>query len=227
MARFVGLAIEELEVELVACVDVAAAVGALAQSSFALIITDLMLPGESGLGLLQRLRDTPLLRGEALVTVFSAGLNTETRAELANYPVWRMLSKPISVTALIACVEDALHGINVATPVPQEASLGAQDTGDAQQAAIRDHFAGDAELFRDYRQACLAQFGRDIECGDAACATQDLQALRRLAHSLKTVLLTLGEPEAGAIAAELEHSAAAGDAPAALAGWWRLRARLA
>lgn len=232
VARFVGLAIEDLPIDLTVCADVASALVALKEAPCFLIITDLMLPGESGLDLVKRLQADKALLGEALIVVYSAGLNTQSRAELAAYPIWRMLSKPVSVGDLTACVQDALSAVlaipsgpvapvSVAAPIAQAHSLRPEKEADA----ITAHFGGDAELFDEYREACLGQFLHDIATGDLAVATSDWAALTRLAHSLKTVLMTLGDPEGSAVAAELERSAAA-SAVLATKGWHQLRRHL-
>jgi HPt (histidine-containing phosphotransfer) domain-containing protein len=59
-----------------------------------------------------------------------------------------------------------------------------------------------------------------------ALAAADLPALRRLAHSLKSVLQTLGHDAASAQARQLEADAAAGRSEAAQQGWARLGAAL-
>ncbi len=91
--------------------------------------------------------------------------------------------------------------------------------------AIAEHFEGDVALYLEFRASCLAQFPLDAATGDAACHAGDAQALRRLAHALRTVLLTLGRAEASALAGELEHQAEAG-AGDLVALWQRLRGEL-
>ena len=51
-------------------------------------------------------------------------------------------------------------------------------------------------------------------------------SVRRLAHSLKSVLITLGLDDDGALARALEQAAAEGQADAAADLWPRLRAQL-
>jgi CheY-like chemotaxis protein len=74
--RFVELALEDLPVELLTCADATTARELLRQGPVALLITDLMMPGESGFELLASLMADPALRGGALLAVFSAGLAT-------------------------------------------------------------------------------------------------------------------------------------------------------
>ena len=93
--------------------------------------------------------------------------------------------------------------------------------------AITTHFGGDAQLFTTYRAVCLKQFAADVQTGDAAALAQDWPALRRLAHSLATVLLTLGRPQDSLVARALEDAAAVADTATCSSGWSDLRHRLA
>ena len=76
--------------------------------------------------------------------------------------------------------------------------------GGARGQAWQEYFEGKRERFDASRGACLDQFRQDVREGDAASAAGDLQALRRVAHSLKSVLLTLGYPHMSAQARALE-----------------------
>ena len=89
---------------------------------------------------------------------------------------------------------------------PDAAAVAYELTGSGivvEQATVERHFAGDRALFLAYRASCVAQFTNDLRQGDDACARADAPALRRLAHSLKSVLLTLGQPEASERARQL------------------------
>lgn len=220
--RLVELALEGLPIELVPCASAPAARAVLREREAALLITDLMMPGETGVDLLRSLQADAGLRGSARLAVFSAGLDPARRAELQALGVWRLLDKPVSTLALEACVCDALSleadaGVD-APPVP------ADDDADAQAAAA--HFGGDMALFRAFRDGCLAQFPLDRAAGDAACATGDGAALRRVAHNLKSVLRLLGLEPASRLAARLEQAAADADAVTAHALWASLRDEL-
>ncbi|MCP5287365.1 MAG: Hpt domain-containing protein, partial [Burkholderiaceae bacterium] len=93
-------------------------------------------------------------------------------------------------------------------------------------AAIAAHFGGDATLYRAFRASCLQQFPADLREGDAAVASDDAPRLRRVAHSLKSVLLLLGEEDASATARRLEHAAEAADWPACHGPWQAVSIRL-
>jgi CheY-like chemotaxis protein len=222
--RFVALALEDLPIALVACADAAAARAALRDGPAALLITDLMMPGESGFELLASLAADPALRGGARLAVFSAGLNAATRARLASLDVWRELDKPVSVAALEACVADALalpppttEAPTPAPATPPDAALSA-----AERAVVADGFGGDLALFLAFRRHARQQFAADRQALAAALAAADWPALRRQAHSLKGALATLGDDTGRALARALEDAAEAADAAACQTAWPRL-----
>lgn len=225
LRRFVAMALEDMPVELVSCAAVAPALDELRRGPFCLVLTDLMMPGASGFDLLAQLRREPGLIGPAKVAVLSAGLTPAVREQLTDGPVWRLLSKPVSVVALVACVEDAIAEAPTPSASPDAAQPGAEDA-DARAHAVREYFAGRQELFDAYRVACLAEFARDLQSGDAALAAGDAQALRRLAHSLKSVLQMLGHPGLSAMARALEASSQSGLPGPAQAQWAELRSGL-
>lgn len=91
---------------------------------------------------------------------------------------------------------------------------------------IDRHFEGDHALYSEYKALCLAQFPLDIQAGDTACATGDAPALQRLAHSLKTVLRSLGHDTLSDLASAIEQQAAQGAMGPAQHLWRQLRAEL-
>jgi CheY-like chemotaxis protein len=214
--RYVAMALEDFDVDLVACPDVSQALRALHEAPAALVISDLMMPGDSGFVLLERLAQDPALKAGARVAVFSAGVTASVREQLQALGVWRILPKPIALAALQACVQDALSS---GTGAPAEAPA-------LQGDVVAEHFGGDAALFASYRAMCLLQFPVDVKAGDDAAARLDNQALRRLAHSLKTVLRTLGHPGPGETAQAIEQSVESGALEDAWREWPRLRAAI-
>ncbi|KPF50150.1 hypothetical protein IP87_10645 [beta proteobacterium AAP121] len=245
--RLVALALDGLPLELLSCADGAAALALLQTGPVQVLVTDLMMPGVSGLELLQRLAREPALRQGAELVAFSAGIDAATRQQLQSLGVHRMLSKPVSLKALEDVVMEAVTNSAArmapaaqapaelqadATPaaVPGPAAGDAPAPGHAAPAdearAIANHFGGDAGLFHAFRQSCLPQFGADRAEGDAAWARADAPAVRRLAHSLKSVLATLGHTRAAAWARAVESAAAAGSLAQAQDAWQALRATL-
>ncbi len=228
LRRFVSMALEDQPLQLQEVDSVAAALQALAAQPAHLIITDLMMPGESGLDLLRHLQQQPALGAGARVVVMSAGLNAEMREQLPALGAWRLLHKPVSLADLLACVQDglapaaagALANASVPTPVGPAALSGAQED------AIQHYFGGQRALFLAYLEACHTQFPRDAEMADQAVRSGDAAALQRVAHSLKSVLLTLGHATISERARALEHRCAAGLDPQAVAMWQALRTEL-
>lgn len=241
--RFVGMALEDLPVEVLACADAAAAREALRQGPVALLITDLMMPGESGFDLLASLVADPALRGGALLAVFSAGLNAATRSRLEGLDVWCELDKPVSVQALEDCVAQAVArqpapprppaagaesaGESGGESASESTSESATDFSTAERHAIRDLFGGDAGLFRAFRDQALPQFVHDRHALAAALQAADWPAVHRQAHSLKGALATLGDTAGRTLAHALESAAAAPDIAACRQAWPALDQHLA
>ncbi|MGP3506816.1 response regulator [Paracidovorax citrulli] len=235
VARFVSMALEILPVAVETCPCVESALAWLRHHRAALVITDLMLPGESGMALLRQLQAEPALAAGARIVVLSAGLDHAVRQELAACGAWRALDKPVGVAALERCVQEALAdvplssgeaGAAAAAGAPHSPDVAGSAAATAESTAIQEYFSGDAALFHAYRAACLAQFGRDAAEGDRALRSRDLAALRRLCHSLSSVLRTLGRTEDGALAREAELAARDGRHEAARDLWLALSRRL-
>lgn len=196
--RYVVLALEDEGLERIdEAGTLAAALDRLRNDSYDVVLTDLMLPDGHGTDLLEALRDDPGLRGGARLVAFSAGIASSMRQRLCDLGVEQILEKPVSLQALI-------DGVRTLSPTPAgESPL----SGDPEAAAIESHFGGQRSLFLEFREASQRQFAADVEHGDGLLSGEDTQALRRLAHSLKSVLRLLGRPEAAARAAALEDAA--------------------
>jgi CheY-like chemotaxis protein len=235
LQRFVQLALEDFEIELLTVGSVDAGLAELARAPAALVLTDLMLPDRSGFELIEALAAQPALRAGARLAVFSAGLTPSTRERLERPEVWRLLSKPCGLAELEACVRDALAAEVVVPAPPSALELTPEPTPEAddagppqarQAAAIAEHFGGNTPLYHAFRASCLQQFRADMAEGDQALAGGDAPALRRLAHSLKSVLLSLGHDQEAALAKALELAGEQADTAAMRALWPRLRTAL-
>lgn len=225
LRRFAQMALEDMPLDLITCDRVSTAVQVLQEGPVQIIVTDLMMPGESGLGLLQRLKEQPALRGQARVVVLSAGLTPARREELVHMDVWCLLDKPVSVVQLMACINEGLAPASPTKPPATAAQepLPANAARAHAQAAIEEYFAGNGALYRAYRATCLTQFVHDVHNGDTAAAAHDLVALRHLAHNAKSVLRMLGYPALSTQAHCLEEDCTKGRSAEALAGWQALR----
>lgn len=219
--RFVRMALDPLAIDVVPCGTLAQARQALEAGPAAVVLTDLTLPDGSGMELLAWMRARPgAAQGACRAVVFSGGIDPSTQRKLDALQVWRVLHKPGSVGALMACVSDALDSV-AAAPAAAHAQA---EAGPARRPdPVVEFFAGNTALYNAYRQTCLARLPDDLAAGDRAAALADCTALRHVAHNLKSVLTLLGEAEAAQRARATEEQAAAGASAAAVLAWRRLR----
>lgn len=229
IARFVTLALEGMPLTLVSCSSAEQAQSLLQSQPFALLITDLMLPGASGVELIEWLRSSPQAGCSAVV--FSAGVRADVALRLEQLQVWGVLRKPVSVAQLVDCVESVLAAQPAGSPAPASvqaagADMPADMPADGGPAAVSSYFGGDAALFHSYRASCLAQLPDDVALGENLLAARDAAALRRLAHNLKSVLRLLGHEQASGLAQTLEQACLASDWAGATDAWRQLGAAL-
>ncbi len=217
MRRFVQVALEPLDMDLVHCATVAEAKTALSDRTTRLVITDLNLPDGTGLELLAWIKESPSPQlSSCICVVFSGDIQPVIAKTLKSLAVWRVLNKPTSVGALVSCVTEAL---SIQAGEQAEAPFERQDP-------VWEFFGGNRTLFETYQRACLAQFPQDLQDGDAADRAQDATALRRVAHNLKSVLAMLGEACAAQWARDTEEWAACRQIESMHAGWLVLRKRI-
>lgn len=237
IARFVTLALEGMPLNLVSCASAEQAQSLLQSQPFALLITDLMLPGASGVELIEWLRSSSQAGCSAVV--FSAGVRADVALRLEQLQVWGVLRKPVSVAQLVDCVESVLAAQPAGSPAPASVQAAGADVpadmpadmpvdvpADGGPAAVSSYFGGDAALFHSYRASCLAQLPDDVALGENLLAARDAAALRRLAHNLKSVLRLLGHEQASGLAQTLEQACLASDWAGATDAWRQLGAAL-
>ncbi len=192
MQRFVSYALEDFDLVLTCCNSVAQAMHALTQQSFNWILTDLMLPGESGLSFIEKISCMPDQLGSAQIVALSAGIDPVMQDKLTKLGVARQLLKPVSVKTL----QDLFQ--------TDRASAVCGSRTDGRACAIESYFAGQTVLYEKFAHQSRIQFGRDITEADLAIDKKDCAATHNLAHSLKSVLLLLGHTDAHRAAATLE-----------------------
>ncbi len=211
--RFVGMALEDRGLELVEAPALASAFEALRGPPFQLVLCDLMLPDGHGLDLLRALAAPGSPSPQARRVAFSAGVSAAMRVQLQQARVHEVLSKPASLADLQACVARALAAADALAQEPH--------AGGPEDPAGLALFGGDSSLYLAFLAQCRPQFGRDAAAGDLAASQKDLQA-----HSLKSVMLTLGFDSDSLLAARVEAAAAEQRASDAWHLWPALRARL-
>lgn len=224
--RFIALALLGVDADVVEADDVAGALVILGEAPVDLVFTDLTLPGESGLGLIERVTRDPQLGNGARVVVFSGGLHAAMRDQLTALGVWCCLEKPASLGQIEACVRDALNHSDWPDTHMPSGHLSQDGLQPHELAAIETYFDGDRTFYETFRASCIAQFTHDLSEGDRACQNGDAMALRRTAHGLKSVLQTLGYADHSVCAKGLEGTVQQGSWEASVAGWQELRGRL-
>lgn len=179
MQRLIKMAVEDDPVDITICSSVAEAVVLLEQTAFDLVVSDLMLPGESGSSLIHRMFTQPALRKQAELVVLSAGITQQQRAELKELGVNGFLLKPVSMARLRQLL---LNGLR-----EPEASA-AQGSH-----PVTAYFEGNQALFDQFAAHCAIQFEMDCRHGDDADKRQDMSGLYTVAHTLSAALEMLGE----------------------------------
>ncbi len=208
LGEFYCMALEGLPVEPELCHSAEAALEALLARQADVVIVDLILPGLSGRDLLRRVHGDASLRGSARLVAMSGHVDGEIRREMQSLGAWRVLHKPFSMAAFRSCVEGIL-GLFAEGP-SQDSTGDSAAPPHARPGAEAGGFAADEAVLDAFRAACLQQFERDKARGNRAVAARDLADLHRLAHDLRGVLLTLGQPGAAGLAGTLEDMAARG-----------------
>ncbi|MEF8690520.1 UNVERIFIED_CONTAM: response regulator [Comamonas sp. A-3] len=220
ITRFVAIALEDLSLDLVTCTTAEEAQKLIPLSSCALLITDMMLPGASGLQLIEWLRKSSF--SACPVVVFSAGLDCSITEHLEQLSVRRVLRKPVSVKELVTCIATALNA-NVAPSVMHAARTSNVRDMHVEEYAINTYFCGDRELFIEYKAACAVQMSTDLTLGAQHLSSSDSEGLHRLAHNLKSVFRLLGLETASDTARTLEEACKGADWEKVLAHWHLIR----
>lgn len=209
MQRFVTYALEDEPLELTSCSNMAQAIQALEQHPFDWILTDLMLPGESGLHFIEKISSMPELLGSAQIVALSAGIDPAMKKKLTKIGVKRQLLKPVSVKVLQELFQ---------SDVKPDATLNLPDH--AHQHAIETYFDGQIALYEKFVHQSRLQFAQDIVDGDRAVLEKNHIALHNHAHSLKSVLRLIGETRAHDCAQTLETLTKSADFPEQSVNAW-------
>ncbi len=235
VARFVSMALEILPVAVETCPCVESALAWLRHHRAALVITDLMLPGESGMALLRQLQAEPAPGGRGAHRgaqrrpgpCRAAGTGRLRRVARAGQAGRRGGTGTVRSGSAGRCAGVFRRGRRRGHRGRAAlAGRGRQRGGDR---GVNGH----PGVFQRRRRA-VPRLSRRLpravrpRCrrGDRALRSRDLAALRRLCHSLSSVLRTLGRTEDGALAREAELAARDGRHEAARDLWLALSRRL-
>jgi DNA-binding response OmpR family regulator len=207
LGEFFGLVLETMPVAYRVCRCAEDALDELRTEPADVLVTDLLLPGLDGRGLLKVIRHEGRLRGPARLVVMSGSIDDNTRREMTQLGVWQVLAKPVTVKAFKACIAEALAPRADASDLSSNTE-NPQALTPKELEVVATLFGGNEPLFLAYRKASLEQFPRDVAQGERALHSHDVAGLRRVAHNLKSVLKTLGYDELSQTAKELEDAAA-------------------
>jgi CheY-like chemotaxis protein len=236
--RLVEAVAQDLGVRLVHAGDLGAASTALKGTAFDVLLADLMLPDGSGVDWLERQAAQGRL-ADTRVVAFSAGASPAARVRLGAAGVQAFLTKPVSVRTLTQWLSPAppqapptraaSHDAAATAVLTQPAAHARPAPPRGATAATAQLFAGDRVLYANFRAACLARVASDQQQGQDWLQQGDLAALGRLAHSLKSALRLLGEPDLATQAQALElrcEGPAGSTGTEAEAAWRQLAAGL-
>ena len=218
--QFVAMALESLPVQVLQAASLAQARVLLQQHSVALLLTDMTLKDGHATALVEDLVSWPAARVPKVV-VLSGGIYADTRQRLTLLGVQHFLHKPASLTE----IEDTVARLLQLTPATAELDASQAPAGLAphEWAAVQTYFDGDVAFYQTYQAMSLAQFELDLQAGEDACAQSDAQTLRRTAHSMKSVLRTLGHEALSDMAKQSEDAAHLSPWPQAVLSWQALR----
>ncbi len=195
-----------------AAASVAEAHAVLRTSVPEVVITDMFMPGGSGLALVQFLRADPACAHLPVIFVSGRALPADVDAGRALGAAY--LTKPLSTAALVAAIDAALEG----TPAAVEDAVRRRldvltDDDSVEERAV---LARLLTSFVERAPEAVARVERALDAGDAA-------ALEAVAHQLTGAAATLGAGSLARFCADLEDVARAGQVPPAAAARAALR----
>lgn len=216
VCRYVAMALDGLPIELRMSDSVAQASRMLESEPVDLVLTDLTLVDGSALDFAKAL----LAQARMPVAVFSAGITPSVEQQLQQAGVWRILHKPVGLKILQACVMDAVGdaadpGRRIGAALPPSPVVACAD--------VAAPFEGRESLLQSFTASCRQQFPLDAQAGDEALARDDMQALRRIAHNLKSVLRLVGATELADMAQSLDTQLSRQDLTGVAGRWQGLR----
>lgn len=182
---------------------------ALAGADYDLVITDLHMPGMSGLDMLRELRLMEAGRtAKTPVVILSADVTPAAMQACRDAGAWDFLAKPVSTGRLLDALakiagQSQGGGQGPRMVVPDQTGRPATAEFDP---TVLDELAslGMGEAFeREFIAQCLGDAGRGIENVRRAAAASDWHELREHAHALKGVAGNVGLVRLSAMSGEM------------------------
>lgn len=193
----------------VTCVDGAEEVlDLLAEAQFDLVVTDLHMPGMSGIDMLRHLRLMEAGAGRRTpVVILSADVTPGAIQACQDAGAWGFLAKPVSTARLLDTLAQvaeqdrpSARGLRIQPSAEPAPSDGAFDPG------VLDELAslGMGEAFeREFVGQCLGDAERGIAEIARAAASSDWTALREHAHAVKGVAGNVGLVRLSSLSGEM------------------------
>ena len=195
---------------------------ALAESRFDLVITDLHMPGMSGVDMLRHLRLMEAGGPRTPVVILSADVTPAAIQACQDAGAWGFLAKPVSTPKLLdVLIEIAEHGARGARPATPVIAASAWPDDTVFDPAVLDELAsiGMGDTFeRDFTRECLADAERGIGLLAESAARSDWVLVREHAHAFKGVAGNVGLVKLSSLAGEMMRLP-----DWQLAGEWRAR----
>ncbi|HEY4583643.1 MAG TPA: ATP-binding protein [Lysobacter sp.] len=195
---------------------------ALAESRFDLVITDLHMPGMSGVDMLRHLRLMEAGGERTPVVILSADVTPAAIQACREAGAWGFLAKPVSTSKLLDVLgEIAANGGRGLRPMATTPAAGERLDDTVFDPAVLDELAsigmGDA-FEREFVAECVADAERGIGLLAESASRSDWTQVREHAHAIKGVAGNVGLVKLSGLAGELMRLP-----DWQLAGEWRSR----
>jgi two-component system sensor histidine kinase RpfC len=194
----------------------------LADARYDLVITDLHMPGMSGVDMLRHLR---LIEAggsrRTPVVILSADVTPAAIQACQDAGAWGFLAKPVSTAKLLDVLADIAEGVGATKAAKPSPAASDRIDGTVFDPAVLDELAaigmGDA-FERDFTAECLADAERGIGHLADSAARSDWVQVREHAHAVKGVAGNVGLVKLASTAGEMMRLP-----DWQLAGEWRSR----
>ncbi len=191
----------------------AAAVREAKSQQFDLVLMDVQMPEMDGLEATRTIRQWELVTHQRRLPIIAmtAHAMKGDREQCLSSGMDDYVTKPVRAATLMETIHDVLqrmkgggHMDDLAKADELEGKELAENCPEIDWSIALDAVGGDHELLREVMSAFLAELPNLRDELRRAIETQDAASIRRLAHTLKGSMRTLGATETGAFAEEME-----------------------